>query len=220
MFLRSTTSTLLVLAIAVTAHSDESEKKQAKAESVGARASVVGQLCCSKCDFKATAECATALKLGKEQFVVVTGKAGESLFATRCSGRLVRVSGVVTLVEGVATITSKKSNDVKNKKVTPRLTLTGKLVCSKCEFEIGECAAGLQAGALQVLLAGQAAEALFKTRCSGVPKVATGEITKIDGNTIYLNVSKIADPKKGRASGKKKTDVSESKKRELSRVGC
>ncbi len=212
MFLRSTTSTLLALAIAVTAHSDENEKKQAKAESVGARASVVGQLCCSKCDFKATAECATALKLGKEQFVVVTGKAGESLFATRCSGRLVRVSGVVTLVKGVATITSKKSNDVKNMKVTPRLTLTGKLVCSKCEFEIGECAAGLQAGTLQVLLAGQAAEALFKTRCSGVPKVATGELTRIDGNTIYLNVSKIADPKE-RASGKKKTDVSESKKK-------
>ncbi len=57
----------------------------------------------------------------------------------------------------------------------------------------------------------QSAKALFKARCSGVPKVATGALTKIDGNTVYLKVSKIADPKT-RASDKKKTDASKAKK--------
>ncbi len=147
-----------------------------------------------------------ANNLGEKQFVLLSGKAGESLFPARCSGKLVRVSGVVTLKDGVATITSKKSTEVKNKTATPGLTLAGKLVCSKCDFKIGECAAALKAGDLQVLLDGDAAQVLFKARCSGKPKVATGALTKIDGNTVYLKVSKVVDPKP-RASDKKKSDA-------------
>jgi hypothetical protein len=152
-----------------------------------------------------------ANKLGEKQFVLLSGKAGEDLFPARCSGKLVRVSGDVTLKDGVATITSKTSTEVKNKNVTPGLTLAGKLVCSKCDFKIGECAAGLKAGDLQVLLDGDVAKALFKARCSRAPKVATGVLTKIDGNNVYLNVSKIADPK-SRASDNKKTVARKVKK--------
>lgn len=152
-----------------------------------------------------------ANKLGEKQFVLLSGKAGEDLLHARCSGKLVRVSGAVTLKDGVATITSKKSTEVKNKNAKPRLTLAGKLVCSKCDFKTGECAAALKAGDIQVMLDGDAAKALFKARCSGAPKVATGTLTKIDGNTIYLKVSKITDPKT-RASGKKKTAAPKTKK--------
>ena len=84
-----------------------------------------------------------ANKLGEKQFVLLSGKAGESLFHSRCSGKLVRVSGGVTLKDGVATITSKKSTEVKNKNATPGLTLAGKLVCSKCDFKTAKCAAAL-----------------------------------------------------------------------------
>ncbi len=256
MSLRSLTVLVAALAVAVSVHAAEKEKKRAKGEPAGARGSVVGNLICSKCALKATEKCQTALllattyaqfgivadddnkfltaserldkarklsrnekyassqlanNLGEKQFVLLSGKAGESLFHDRCSGRLVRVSGDVTLKDGVATITSKKSTEVKNKNATPGLTLAGKLVCSKCDFKIGECAAALKAGDLQVLLDGDAAKALFKTRCSGAPKVATGALTKIDGNTVYLKVSKIADPKT-RASDKKKTDAPKVKK--------
>ncbi len=145
-----------------------------------------------------------ANKLGEKQFVLLSGKAGESLFHARCSGKLVRVAGVVTVEGGVLTITSKKSKEVANKNAKPRFTLAGKLVCSKCDFKIGECAAALKAGGLQVLLDGDAAKALFKARCSGAPKVATGVLTKIDGNTIYLTVSKVVDPKK---RAEQKTDA-------------
>jgi len=151
-----------------------------------------------------------ANKLGEKQFVLLSGKAGESLFHDRCSGRLVRVSGDLTLKDGVATITSRKSTEENNENATPGLTLAGKLVCSKCEFKTGKCAAGLKAGDLQVLLDGDAARALFKLRCSGVPKVATGALTRIDGNTVYLDVSRIVDPKV-RAGDKQKTDAPESK---------
>lgn len=195
MSIRSLTAVVAALAVVFSVQAAEKEKKQANGEPAGARGSVVGNLACSKCNFKATEKCQTALKLGQGQFVLVSGKAGESLFKTRCSGKLVRVSGVVTLKDGVATITSKKSKEVKNKKAKPRLTLAGKLVCSKCDFKIGECAAALKAGDLQVMLDGDAAKALFKARCSGVPKLATGVLTKIDGNTLYLKVSKVIDPK-------------------------
>lgn len=86
-----------------------------------------------------------------------------------------------------------------------RASIVGNLVCSKCDFKIGECAAALKAGELQVLLDGDAARVLFKARCSGVPKVAIGSLTKIDGNIVYLKVSKIVDPKVP-AGDKKKTD--------------
>ncbi|MBP87834.1 MAG: hypothetical protein CMJ64_14115 [Planctomycetaceae bacterium] len=105
---------------------------------------------------------------------------------------------------------SKKSIEVKSENATPTFTLAGKLVCSKCDFRIGECAAALKADDLQVLLDGDAAKALFKTRCSGVPKVATSALTKIDGNTVYLKVSKIANPKT-QASNKEKTDATKAK---------
>jgi hypothetical protein len=204
MFLRSLTVAFVALAMVLSAYAGEQENP-AKSEQVGDRGNVVGKLCCSKCDFKATEKCLTALRLNEEQFVLVSGKAGENLFAVRCSGRLVRVSGVVTLKDGLATIESKKSIDVKNKKATPRLTLAGKLVCSKCEFQIGECAAALKAGNLQILLEGDAAKELFQARCSGVSKIATGVLAKIDGNTLYLKASKIVDPKT-RVRNKKKAD--------------
>jgi len=187
-----------VVAALVFVHAGEKEKTLPKVEP--ARGSVVGNLACSKCNFNATEKCQTALKLDEHQFVLVSGKAGESLFQARCTGKLVRVSGTLTVKDGVATITSAKSTEVNN-----QITLAGKLVCSKCDFKIGECAAALQAGELQVLMDGDAAKALFKARCSGDPKVATGALTRIDGNTIYLKVSKIADPKT-RAGGKKKPD--------------
>lgn len=136
-----------------------------------------------------------ANKLGEKQFVLISGKAGESLFHTRCSGTLLRISGNVTVKDGVATITGEKSTPVKDEQAKPGLSLAGKLVCAKCDFEIGECDAALKAGDFQVVLDGEAAKALFKVRCSGAPKVATGVLTKIDGNTIYLKVSKVADPK-------------------------
>ena len=198
MKIRSLTAVVAALAVAVFVHAGEKEKKQPKVEL--ARGSVVGNLACSKCNFKATEKCQTALKLDEHQFVLVSGKAGESLFQARCIGKLVRVSGTLTVKDGVATIKSAKSIELNN-----QITLAGKLVCSKCDFKIGECAAALQAGKLQVLLDGDAAQALFKARCSGDPKVAIGALTKIDGNTVYLKVSKIADPKT-RAGAKKKPD--------------
>jgi hypothetical protein len=76
----------------------------------------------------------------------------------------------------------------KSSEVKSQVTLAGKLVCSKC-------AAALKAGDLQILLDGAAAQALFKARCSGRPKVATGALTRIDGNTLYLKVSRVGDPK-------------------------
>ncbi|HJN10659.1 MAG: hypothetical protein QGH33_00670 [Pirellulaceae bacterium] len=211
MSLRWLTLVVVSLAVTVSVHAAEKEEKQAQGEPAGARGNVVGKLSCAKCDFKATEKCSTALKLAEKQFVLVSGKAGESLFASRCSGKLVRVSGVVTLKNDVATITGKKSTEVKRKNATPGLTLAGKLVCSKCDFKIGECAAALKAGDLQVVLDGDAAKELFKARCSGAPKVATGTLTKIDDNTVYLKVSKIADPKT-RASDKKKPDATNAKK--------
>ncbi len=208
MSLRSLSVVVAVLVLTISVHAAEKETHQAKTEPAGARGNVVGNLSCAKCEFKATEKCTTALKLSEKQFVLISGQAGESLFATRCTGKLIRASGVVTLKDGVVTITSKRSTEVKNKNVTPGLTLAGKLVCSKCEFKIGECAAGLKAGSLQVLLDGDAAKALFNARCSGAPKVATGVLTKIDGNTVYLKVSRIANPKtKTRTSDKKKTDA-------------
>ncbi len=256
MSLRSLTVVVAALAVAVSVHGAEKEKKQTKVEPAGARGKVVGNLICGKCALKATEKCQTALllattyaqwgivasddnrfltaierlgkapemsrneenarsqlanNLGEKQFVLLSLKAGESLFHARCSGKLVRVSGAVTLKDGVATIASEKSTLVKNEQAKPRLRLAGNLVCGKCDFNIGECAAALKAGDLQVLLDGEAAKALLKVRCSGVPKVATGALTKIDGNTVYLKVSKIADPKT-RASEKKKTDATKAKK--------
>ncbi len=144
-----------------------------------------------------------ANNLGAKQFVLLSGKASESLFHDRCSGKLVRISGDMSLKDGVATISSKNWTEIKSNDATPGLALTGKLVCTKCEFKIGECAAGLKTGRLQVMLEGKPAKDLFKTRCSGAPKVATGELTKIEGDVVYLKVAKIADPKT-RASDKKK----------------
>jgi hypothetical protein len=199
MFKRSLTA--VVAAIAVTVLVQAGEKDQAQPKIEPARASIVGNLVCSKCNFKATEKCQTALQLDEKQFVLVSGKAGENLFDARCSGKLVRVSGTLTVKDGVATIKSARSTEVNN-----QVTFTGKLVCSKCDFKIGECAAALKAGELQVLLDGDAAKALFDARCSGDPKVATGSLTRIDGNTVYLKVSRVVDPK-ARAGDKKKTDA-------------
>jgi hypothetical protein len=192
------TAVFAAIAVAVLVHADEKEQTQTKVEP--ARASVVGNLVCSKCNFKATEKCQTALQLDEKQFVLVSGKAGESLFDARCTGKLVRVSGTLTVQDGVATIKSARSTEVNN-----QVTFTGKLVCSKCDFKIGECAAALKAGDLQVLLDGDAAKALFEARCSGDAKVAIGALTRIDGKTVYLKVSRVVDPK-ARAGDKKKTD--------------
>ena len=154
------------------------------------RDSIVGSLACSKCDFKATEKCQTVLRLDAHRFVFVSGKAGSDLFKARCSGKLVRVAGAVTIKNGQVTITGAKSSELNS-----QVTLVGKLVCSKCDFKIGKCAAALKAGDLRVLLDGDAAKALFKARCSGQPKVATGSLTRIDGNTVYLKVSSVRDPK-------------------------
>ena len=117
--------------------------------------------------------------------MLVSGKAGENLFDARCSGKLVRVSGTLTVKDGVATITSARSTEVNN-----QVTFTGKLVCSKCDFKIGECAAALKAGDLQILLNGDAAKALFDARCSGDPKVATGSLTTSpSGTTARIEIS-------------------------------
>ncbi len=205
----SLTAVVATLAVALFVQADDKEKTQPKVEP--ARGSVVGNLVCSKCNFKATEKCQTALKLDEKQVVLVSGKAGESLFNARCGGKLVRISGAVTLKDGLATITSAKSTEVKNQQAKPRLSLAGELVCGKCEFKIGECAAALKAGELQVLLDGDAAKALFKARCSGAPKVATGALTKVDGNTIYLTVSKVIDPKE---RAEKKAGALESKEDE------
>ena len=77
----------------------EKEKTQPKVEP--AQGSIVGNLACSKCNFKATEKCQTALQLDAHRFVLVSGKAGEDLFKARCSGKLVRVSGAVTLKDGL-----------------------------------------------------------------------------------------------------------------------
>lgn len=183
MRLRSFTAVVAALAVAILVHADEKEKTQP------AQGSVLGSLVCSKCNFKATEKCQTALQLDAHKFVLVSGAAGEDLFKARCSGKLVRVSGAVALKDGLVTITGARSAEVNN-----QVNLAGKLVCSKCDFNIGKCSAALKAGDLQVLLAGDAARALFKARCSGKPKVATGALTKIDGNTVYLKVSKVTDP--------------------------
>ncbi|MCH7727791.1 MAG: hypothetical protein IH991_15115 [Planctomycetes bacterium] len=198
MVLRSLTAVVAALAVAVFVYADDKETKKPKVEP--ARGSFLGNLVCSKCNFKATEKCQTALQLDAHKFVIVSGKAGEDLFKARCSGKLVRVSGAVTLKDGLITIKSARSIEVKN-----QVTLAGKLVCAKCDFKIGECAAALKAGDLQILLDGDAAKALFKARCSGKAKVATGALTKIDGNTIYLKVSRVVDPKK--KAGDKKTDA-------------
>ena len=199
MRLRSLTALVAALAVAVVVHADEKQKKQPKVKPAQGR--FVGNLVCSKCNFKATKKCQTALQLDAHKFVLVSGKAGDDLFKKRCSGKLVRISGAVTIKDGLLTITSARSTQLKN-----QVTLAGKLVCSKCDFKIGKCAAALKAGDLQVLLDGDAAKALFKARCSGKPKVATGALTKIDGKTVTLTVSKIVDPKP-RAGGKKITDA-------------
>ncbi len=188
MRLRSLTVVMALLAVAVLVHADDKPAKKPRLER--ARGSVVGSLVCSKCNFKATEACQTALKLDEHQFVLVSGKAGKSLFQSRCSGKVVRVFGTLTVQDGRVKITGARSIEVKN-----QITLVGKLVCSKCDFKIGECAAALKAGDLQVLLKGDAAKALFKARCSGAPKVATGALSKIDGKTVYLDVSRIVDPK-------------------------
>jgi hypothetical protein len=196
MSFRSLTVLVALLALSVFTQAAEKAKKPTNAKPVVARGTVVGKLACSKCDFKTAGKCQTALRLGKTQFVIVSGKAGENLFKTRCTGKLVRVSGAVTIKDGIVTIAAKKSTLVKNQKAASRITLAGKLVCSKCEFKIGKCAAGLKAGGLQLLLEGKPADALYKSRCSGAQKIVTGELTKIEGNTVYLKVTKITDPKK------------------------
>lgn len=188
MCFRSFTGVVAALVVVVFVHAAETEKSKPKVEL--AQGSFVGSLACSKCDFKATEKCQTALKLDEHQFVLVSGKAGDDLFKKRCSGKLVRVSGAVTIEDGLATITSAKSTKLKN-----QVTFSGKLVCAKCDFKIGKCAAALKAGDLQILLDGDAAKALFKARCSGKPTVATGALTKIDGKTVSLKVSKVDDPK-------------------------
>jgi hypothetical protein len=188
MRLRSLIAVVATLAVAVVVYADDKEKTEPKVEP--AQASVLGNLVCSKCNFKATEKCQTALQLDAHKFIIVSGKAGEDLFKARCSGKLVSVTGALTIEDGLATITSARSTQLKN-----QVTLAGKLVCSKCDFKIGKCAAALKAGDLQVLLEGDAAEALFKARCSGKPKVATGALTRIEGNTLYLKVSKVVDPK-------------------------
>ena len=198
MFKRSMTALVAAIAVTVLVQADEKDKAQPKIEP--ARASIVGNLVCSKCNFKATEKCQTALQLDEKQFVLVSGKAGENLFDDRCTGKLVRVFGTLTVKDGVATIKSGRSTEVNN-----QVTLTGKLVCSKCDFKIGECSAALKAGELQVLLDGDAAKALFEARCSGDAKVAIGALTRIDGKTVYLKVSRVVDPK-ARAGDKKKTD--------------
>ena len=147
--------------------------------------------------------------------MLVAGKAGEDLFDDRESGRKVRVFGVLTLKDGVATITGKRSATIERRRVKPSLTLRGKLVCSKCEFEIGEgCGVGLKAGKVQVVLDGTAAKSLFEIRCSRADKVATGKLTKIDGDTIYLTASRVGDPgsrNKAKNKAKKTTDTDKTK---------
>lgn len=202
MLLRSLTAVIAALVMTAFVQAEVKEKTQPKVES--ARGSIVGNLACSKCTLKATEKCQTALALDVRKFVLVSGKAGKDLFKARCSGKLVRVSGALSLTDGVTTITSARSIEVRN-----QVTLAGKLVCSKCDFKIGECAAALKAGEFQVLLDGDAAKALFKARCTGVPKVATGALAKIDGKTFYLKVSKIVDPKQKAVD--KKTDAPKTK---------
>jgi hypothetical protein len=188
MRLGSFTSAIAVLALAVLVQAGDKDTKTPQLEQ--ARGSVVGSLVCSKCNFKATEACQTALKLDEHQFVLVAGKAGKSLFPTRCSGKVVRVFGKLTVQDGRMTVAGMRSVEVKN-----QITLSGKLVCSKCDFKIGECAAALKAGNLQILLKGDAAKKLFKARCSGARKLASGSLLKIDGQTLTLDVSRIVDPK-------------------------
>ena len=63
MSLRSLTVVVAALAVAVSVHAAEKEKKQTKVEPAGARGKVVGNLICSKCALNATEKCQTALLL-------------------------------------------------------------------------------------------------------------------------------------------------------------
>ena len=205
MSMRFLASVVAAVAVVVSVQAIGQEKKPEKGKRADvARGNAIGELVCGKCEFGATDTCSTALKLGEKQFVLVGGKAGEDLFDDRESGRKVRVFGALTLKDGVATITGKRSAEIKRRKAKPSLTLRGKLVCSKCEFKVGEgCGVGLQAGKVQVVLNGKAAESVFEIRCSGAQRTATGKLTKIDGDTVYLTAMRVVDPAK-RAKAKKK----------------
>ncbi len=108
--------------------------------------------------------------------------------------RFLSFAVLAVLVTAVSVHAADKEKDATKKPLAARADVVGNLVCSKCEFKTGKCAAGLKAGDLQVLLNGDAARELFKLRCSGAPKVATGALTRFDGNTVYLYVSRIVDP--------------------------
>ena len=103
---------VVALVAAVSVDTAAQERKQAIVEP--AQGSIVGNLVCSKCNFKATEKCQTALQLDAHRFVLVSGKAGKDLFKARCSGKLVRVSGAVSLKDGLLTITSAKSTRLTN----------------------------------------------------------------------------------------------------------
>ena len=205
MYLRSLSIVVAVLAVGVWTEAGDKEQQPTKDKPIAAAlGNAVGEVVCGRCEFNATSTCSTALKMGDKQFVLVAGKVADGLFDERESGKLVRVFGALTVEDGVATIAGVKSAEVQNKKAKPSLTLSGKLVCTKCEFKIGEeCGIGLKAGKLQVVLVGDAAKELFKRRCSGDPKVATGALTQVKENTLYLNASKVTDPKKRPAKQRK-----------------
>ena len=125
MCFRSLTAVAVELAASVSIHAVENEKKQPKTEPT--QGSIVGILACSKCDFKATEKCQMALKLDAHKFVLVSGETGNDLFIARCNSKLFRVSGAVTLTNGLITVTGTNATELKN-----QVALTGKLFGSKC----------------------------------------------------------------------------------------
>lgn len=154
--LSGSAAVLTVLCGTVGISSAEPPKTAAKAT-----VSVVGEMCCAKCELGLGSECAVGLKIGQTALAVVGNKVSEKIFDARTEGGVAKLSGTVKIVAGHLELTPTEAVVLaKDSKEFPRFVIRGAQYCAECELGLeGLPEVGLRDRDLVILVGGKGREA-------------------------------------------------------------
>ena len=176
-----------------------------------ATVSVVGEMCCAKCELGLGSECAVGLKIGQTTVAVVGNKVSDKVFEGRTEGGLAKLSGTVKIVAGHLELTPTEAVVLaKDSKESPRFVIRGAQYCAECELGLeGFPEVGLRDRDLVILVGGKGREAkIVEQRFDDKDLAAEGtaKITQEGYLVIDATRVEILPPAKnagGSAEGKK-----------------
>ena len=204
-YLGSVAVLVATICVGVRARSAEPAKTTAKAT-----VTVVGEMCCAKCELGLGTDCAVGLKIGNATVALVNNKTAEKIFDARTEGGLARVSGTVRVVDGHLEVTPTEAVALaKEAKESPRFRIRGAQYCAECELGLeGFPEVGIRDRDLVILVGGKGREAEIVDQrfddkdllAEGAPKVTKGGYLVIEATKVeILPPAKVASGAKGKS---------------------